>query len=1486
MCPASTDQLTAEAGANAVENRDCGNHQVPLRQLSGSPSLHNRSSDPERYGSQPHMPSSYPDSPASPNFRAQQQQQQQQQLHANRACEASPEPEQAACEAGAAAVQGASSAVGAGGRQEDVGAVAATGAGGRNPTLSAPSQHVQSSALAQSNDMQGRQQQQQQQRQQRQAEDGNQQGFTPGTDTAAGAPAQGYPPALPRGALLGSEQPLAPQHLLLQPPPPPQQQQQPALAAGPPLPLLAAAAAAAVAPVATLSYTPWGPVLPVVEVPAAPGGAGAAAVTNGLPSVLAAPAAGSVALPPFSPMATGTPVAAAAPVAAPPMAGGASAFAAVQPHIHVLHVQAHTALPGQQGLAQQQQQQQQAGAMGPAPQALGHGLQPQVLNMHPQMLQLSAPQQTQPLQSLQPQQTHLQPAQQQSIPFPPLAHQFGPSVLLPPPQLQPQLQPPQQLHLQLQPPQPQLQLAPHPQAHPQDQPPQPQPPAPAGALAATALAAADADATAAAQCRLAAVLRAGGKPAEAAALLDLVLVRQPGRVEALYQRAVCQQALGQAHEAQATYLRALAAAPDHTPSLTALGALYQAQGLLGEAVAAYRRAHELRPEDGAIREGLAVVLTDQGTKLKNAGAPVSEAVSRYQAAAALCPSYAPALYNLGVVAGELRQADASVDYYRAAIAAEPRYAQAHCNLGVLLRERGRLPEAVAAYEAALAAAPNFTIVRNNLAIALTDLGTHVKNEGRLDDGISLYERALSYAPRHADALYNLGVAYGEKGDLQRAAFMYEMALAFNPACAEAHNNLGVIAKERDNVERAVECYSAALAIRPHFPQSLNNLGVVLTAQGRAAEALALLSAAVAASPTYTEAHNNLGVLQRDVGCIPEALASYTRCLELDPACRNAGQNRLLALNYIYPGGRGGGGGAGLGGGRGGGSGGAGARRGGAGRGGAGNLESEEDLVCSAHREWGERFQAAIPPLPPPAPRERGWDPERPLRIGYISPDLFTHSVSYFSEAPLSHHSPARGFTHIVYSCVPKPDSKTARLRAATEAAGGVWRDAAALTEAELAEAVRADGVDLLLELTGHTANNRLGVMARRPAPVQATWIGYPNSTGLAAVDYRITDAICDPYDTKQTFVEELVRLPGCFLCYTPAADAPPVSPPPCLHNGYITFGSFNNLAKITPQVLRVWAAILAAVPRSRLVLKNKPFACEAARSHLLRQLAALGVEAWRVDLLPLAPGNAQHLAQYALMDISLDPFPYAGTTTTTESLYMGVPTLTLAGRCHAHNVGVSLLTAVGLHPLRPRGSGGGGGTGGTPGSSGCGGGSVAPGLSLGGGSGGASGCPTSPASPADSGSPQSLSQGGSPVHQAPAAALQRQPPAGAAAAAGAFSGGSSLGGYGSGSCGGGVGGLPGTVGCGASWVARSEEEYVALAAAHAVDFQALADLRASLRGRMLASPMCDAPSFIRRLEGVYRGLWRRHCALMAGDAAAAAAAAQSVGIDLSRRRGT
>ena len=373
---------------------------------------------------------------------------------------------------------------------------------------------------------------------------------------------------------------------------------------------------------------------------------------------------------------------------------------------------------------------------------------------------------------------------------------------------------------------------------------------------------------------------------------------------------------------------------------------------------------------------------------------------------------------------------------------------------------------------------------------------------------------------------------------------------------------GVIYKDRGNLDQAIHYYNAALAANPKFSQTMNNLGVIYTMLGKLDEAHEYCSRAIQTNPLYAEAFNNLGVLKRDEGCIAEAIVSYEACLRIDPLSRNAGQNRLLAMNSLSR---------------------------------PDQSEAERaEIVWQAHRTWGQHFQAlydkdkftnwdyaneagtasaaasssssssssssgasaasssaALVCSIPPSVSAR-----RPLRIGYLSADFFTHSVSYFIEAPLAFADPSR--THITcYSNVARRDKKTQHLQTLAHA----WRPVHELSAKQVAELIRADRIDILVELTGHTAGNRLDVMALRPAPVQVTWCGYPNSTGLPTIDYRLTDSIVDPPDTKQQYSEELVRLAGPFLCYTPPSEAPPVSPTPALTKGYITFGSFNNLAK-------------------------------------------------------------------------------------------------------------------------------------------------------------------------------------------------------------------------------------------------------------------------------------------------------------------------------------
>ncbi|XVF76159.1 hypothetical protein PTKIN_Ptkin13bG0243800 [Pterospermum kingtungense] len=734
------------------------------------------------------------------------------------------------------------------------------------------------------------------------------------------------------------------------------------------------------------------------------------------------------------------------------------------------------------------------------------------------------------------------------------------------------------------------------------------------------------------------ILRSRNKFVDALALYESVLEKDSGCVEARIGKGICLQMQNMGRPALESFTEAIRLDPQNACALTHCGILYKDEGHLLDAAESYQKALTADPSYKPAAECLAIVLTDLGTSLKLAG-NTHEGIQKYYEALKIDPHYAPAYYNLGVVYSEMMQYDTALSCYEKAALERPMYAEAYCNMGVIYKNRGDLESAIACYERCLAVSPNFEIAKNNMAIALTDLGTKVKLEGEINQGVAYYKKALYYNWHYADAMYNLGVAYGEMLKFDMAIVFYELAFHFNPHCAEACNNLGVIYKDRDNLDKAVECYQLALSIKPNFSQSLNNLGVVYTVQGKMDAAASMIEKAIIANPTYAEAYNNLGVLYRDAGNISMAITAYEQCLKIDPDSRNAGQNRLLAMNYIN--------------------------------------EGDDDKLFEAHRDWGRRFMRLYP-------QYDSWDnpkdPERPLVIGYISPDYFTHSVSYFIEAPLIYHDYGN-YQVVVYSAVVKADAKTIRFREKVIKKGGVWRDIYGIDEKKVASMVRDDKIDILVELTGHTANNKLGTMACRPAPIQVTWIGYPNTTGLPTIDYRITDSLTDPPDTKQKHVEELVRLPECFLCYTPSTEAGPVSPTPALSNGFITFGSFNNLAKITPKVLQVWARILCAVPNSRLVVKCKPFCCDSVRQKFLTTLEQLGLESRQVDLLPLILLNHDHMQAYSLMDISLDTFPYAGTTTTCESLYMGVPCVTMAGSVHAHNVGVSLLSKVGLGQL-------------------------------------------------------------------------------------------------------------------------------------------------------------------------------------------------------------
>jgi protein O-GlcNAc transferase len=536
----------------------------------------------------------------------------------------------------------------------------------------------------------------------------------------------------------------------------------------------------------------------------------------------------------------------------------------------------------------------------------------------------------------------------------------------------------------------------------------------------------------------------------------------------------------------------------------------------------------------------------------------------------------------------------------------------------------RLKEAETIYRQILAAEPNHIGSLTMLAA----IGHQTRHHAA---ALALMERALALDPNLAASHYGRAVALHGLGRLVEAEAEFEQAITLKPDYVEAMHNLAALQQNTGRTAKAIETYRRVLAIRPDYADAYTNMGVALRDESRYAEAAESLRAALRLDPKHPESLNNLGVVLKAQGRTEEAVPFYEQALAVNPDYIGPLDNILMGMNY-RPG-------------------------------------PDGAAMLRAHRGWDERFgrpRAPAEPVPPNDP-----DPERRLRIGYVSPDFRRHSVAYFFEPLLACHDPAEVET-FCYSNDARGDEVTLRLNDKADH----WRQVHARDEAAIAGLVR---IDILVDLAGHSSGNLLPVFARKPAPVQVTWLGYPNTTGLSAIDYRLTDAIADPPGAAEAFhSERLEYLPHGFLCYRPPDTAPPVGPLPALATGHVTFGSFNNLAKITPEVVAAWAAVLHRVPGSRLLLKAGAFGDAEGRARYVALFAAAGIPAERLDLVAQIPGTAAHLAAYDRLDIALDPFPYNGTTTTCEALWMGVPVLTLAGRLHAGRVGASLLVPLGL----------------------------------------------------------------------------------------------------------------------------------------------------------------------------------------------------------------
>ena len=541
-----------------------------------------------------------------------------------------------------------------------------------------------------------------------------------------------------------------------------------------------------------------------------------------------------------------------------------------------------------------------------------------------------------------------------------------------------------------------------------------------------------------------------------------------------------------------------------------------------------------------------------------------------------------------------------------------------------LHRAGELARAQAVYQQILSLDPEH-------ADAMHLMGVLAQQRGDTGAAQQLIEQAIDLNGAVATYHANLGAVLRERGRLEEAVGSYERALALDPALANAWSNLGSALRECGEPDRAVECCERALQLQPVFPQAWSNLGSVMADQGRLAAAASYYQKALAVSPDYPEALYNLGNVRMEQARHEEAIELYTRALALRSGYRAAFSNLLFCLNYH------------------------------------GGVTPQQ--VLDAHQLWDRRFAGAIT-----ATHANNPDLGRKLRVGYVSPDFRRHSVAFFVE-PLFEAFDAGSFEVFCYSQVAQPDAVTRRLQSLVPH----WRDTTRMGDAEMAELIRADGIDILVDLAGHTAGNRLQVFSAKPAPVQINWLGYPHSTGLRAMDYRIVDAISDPPDggVPSLTTEKLLRLAHGFLCYKPPPVAPKPCDPPLLRNGYVTFGSFNNPSKLSIQAIEAWAQVLREVKGSRLLLKGKAFSDAATRDALVGQFGQRGIAAQRINILGMLDSVTDHLSLYNDMDIALDPFPYNGATTTCEALWMGVPVVCLMGDRHAARVGASLLTHIG-----------------------------------------------------------------------------------------------------------------------------------------------------------------------------------------------------------------
>ncbi len=596
---------------------------------------------------------------------------------------------------------------------------------------------------------------------------------------------------------------------------------------------------------------------------------------------------------------------------------------------------------------------------------------------------------------------------------------------------------------------------------------------------------------------------------------------------------------------------------------------------------------------------------------------------------------------------------------------DPTHFEALQSMGILLYQQGDLAAAEKYFKKASKVKPGNPELLNNLAVVM-------KKQGRLTEALGIYQQALSLRPKSHDLLNNIGNVYKGLGQHDLAKEFFARALAQKSDFVAALNNLGNILRQEGDFSGAIDLYEKALAQQADDSPTLNNLGLVFLAQGALHKAEASFLQALKLQPHYPEAHNNLANVLKEQGLGDAAQAHYLEAVKAKPDFVKAHSNYLLALNYDW---------------------------------------YDKKDVFTAHKNWARQHlgrQEKRQGMPKVAGSGK-------IRLGFVSPDLKRHPVACFIEPVLQNLDRDR-FELFCYANLAREDQISQRLKGLAH-----WRNIFSLSDHDAAQCIKEDRIDILIDLAGHTQGNRLLLFGKRPAPIQAGWIGYPNTTGMAAMDYRLTDSLADPDGADEFYVETLVRLPHGFLCYRPPVpelnmqsethspqlavglvsecykdnfltyrDSPRLAAGSFKMDsakpdkvGQITFASFNNLSKVTDEVIGAWSKILQQVPQAELLLKYRSFDDEKTCGRILDKFAEHGLAepGQRVRLVGFLPHLDDHLALYCEVDIALDTFPYNGTTTTCEALWMSTPVISLAGDRHAARVGASLLGRLGLDDL-------------------------------------------------------------------------------------------------------------------------------------------------------------------------------------------------------------